>query len=67
MTLQHEYVQIWPNFHVSDTLWSIKWLRWTMIDETNGMDFGLWTQQRWSCGKIMKQRKHSWGGAQNYK
>ena len=22
------------------------------VDEMNEMDFGLWTQQRWSCGKI---------------
>ena len=67
MTVWHEYVQIWPNFHVSDGLWSIKWMRWTMVDEMNGMDFGLWTQQRWSADKIMKQRKDSWGGLQNHK
>ena len=27
-------------------LYSIKWMRWTtfMVDEMNGMDFGMWTQ-----------------------
>ena len=30
-----------------------------MVDEMNGMDFGLWIQQRWSGGKMMKQHKHS--------
>ena len=38
-----------------------------MVDEMNGMDFELWTQQRWSADKIMKQRKDSWGGVQNHK
>ena len=37
----------------SDGLWSITWMRWTMVDWINEMDFGLWTQQRWSGGKIM--------------
>ena len=37
----------------SDGLWSIKWMTWTMVDEMNGMDFGLWTQQKWSGSKIM--------------
>ena len=34
----------------SDGLWSRKWMRWTMVDKMNGIDFGLWTQQRWSGG-----------------
>ena len=43
-----------------DGIWSIKWMRCTMVDEINEMDygrwneldgFGLWTQQRWSGGK----------------
>ena len=29
----------------SDGLESIKWMRWTMVDEMNGMAFGMWTQQ----------------------
>ena len=33
--------------HESDELWSIKWMRWAIVDEMNGIDFGLWTQQRW--------------------
>ena len=37
----------------SNGLWLIKWMRWTMVDEMIGMDFGLWTQQRWSGGKVM--------------
>ena len=36
----------------SGGLWSIQWMRWTMVDEINWMEFGLWTQQRWSGGKI---------------
>ena len=29
----------------SDGLEAIKWMRWTMVDEMNGMAFGMWTQQ----------------------
>ena len=36
-----------------DGLWSIKWMRWTIVDKMNGLDFGLWTQQRWSGFEIM--------------
>ena len=25
----------------SDGLWSVKWMRLTIVDEMNGMDFGL--------------------------
>ena len=39
--------------HESDELWSIKWMRLTMVDEMNGKDFDLWTQQRSSGGKLM--------------
>ena len=35
-----------------------------MVDEMNGMDFGLWTQQQWSGGEIMQQHVHNWGGVQ---
>ena len=38
-----------------------------MEDETNGMEFGLWTQQRWNGGKVMKQHKHNWGGVHKHK
>ena len=38
--------------HESDGLWSIKWMRWTMVDEMNGTTFGLGIQQRWSGGNI---------------
>ena len=37
---------------MSDEL-SIKWMRLTMVDEMNGKDFDLWTQQRSSGGKPM--------------
>ena len=32
-----------------------RWKEWDglMVDEMNRMDFGLWTQQKWSGGKIM--------------
>ena len=32
---------------------SAKWIGWTMVDEMNGMDFGLWIQLIWSDGKII--------------
>ena len=31
----------------------MKWIRLNMVDEMNGMDFALWTQQGWSGGKII--------------
>ena len=31
----------------NDGLWSIKWMRWTIADEMNGIDF------RWSSGKMI--------------
>ena len=37
----------------SDGLWSIKWMSWTLVGEMNGVDFGLWTQQRLSGGRMM--------------
>ena len=30
-----------------------------MVNNVNGMDFGLQTHQRWDGGKIMQQDKHS--------
>ena len=50
-----------------DGLWQMKWMREIMEDETNGMEFGLWTQQRWNGGKVMKQHKHNWGGVHKHK
>ena len=40
---------------------------WYMIYEMNGIDFGLWTQQRWSGGKIMWRQEHNGGGVHKYK
>lgn len=37
----------------SGRLQSIKWKGCTMLDEMNGMDFGVWTQRNWNHGKIM--------------
>ena len=37
----------------SDGLWSIKWMRWIMVDEMSGIDVCLWTQQRYSGGKMI--------------
>ena len=34
---------------------------WTIANEMNGMNFGIWTQQKWSVGKIIWQHKHDWG------
>ena len=28
--------------HESDGLWSIKWMRWTMVDEMNEINYGRW-------------------------
>lgn len=33
----------------------------------NGMDFGMWTHQRWSGRKIMQQHKHNWAGVHKHK
>ena len=41
------------NMKVMDYDKSAKWIGWTMVDEMNGMDFGLWIQLIWSDGKIM--------------
>ena len=41
-------------------------MRWTLIDEMNGIDFGMWTQQRWSGGEIMWRHKPNWGGLQEH-
>ena len=30
----------------------MKLMRWTLVGEMNGMDFGIRMQQRWSGGKI---------------
>ena len=30
-------------------------MRCAIVDEMNGMDFGLCMQQRWSTGKILQQ------------
>ena len=38
-----------------------------MVDEMNGMDFGLWIQQQWSGGEIMQQHIHNWGGVHKHK
>ena len=38
-----------------------------MVDEMNGIDFGLWTQQRWSGGKIKWQHERNWGGVHKHK
>ena len=38
-----------------------------MVDEMNGIDFGLWTQQRWSGGKIMWRQEHNGGGVHKHK
>ena len=51
----------------SDGLLSTKLMRWTMVDEMNRMDFGLWTQQEWSSGKMMQQHKHNWGKVKKHK
>ena len=51
----------------SDGLGSRKYMKWTMVDEMNGIDFGLWTQQRWSGGKIKWQHERNWGGVHKHK
>ena len=28
----------------SDGLWSTKWMRWTMVDERNEVDYGRWNE-----------------------
>ena len=33
----------------------------------NRIDFGLWTQQRWSGGKILWEHEHNWGGVHKHK
>ena len=40
----------------SHGIWSIKWIRWTAVDEINEMDFGLWTLQRWRGGNKMVEQ-----------
>ena len=32
-------------------------MKWSYVDKKHVTDFGLWTQQRWSDDKIMKQHK----------
>ena len=27
-----------------DGLWSIKWMKWTMVDKMNEMDYGRWNE-----------------------
>ena len=45
----------------------MKWMRWAMVDEMNGIDFGIRTQKRWNGGKIMWQHKHNCGGEHKHK
>ena len=35
----------------SNELWSIKWMRWTMVDELNEMGYGRYN--KWGVGKMM--------------
>ena len=30
--------------HESDGLWSIRWMKWTMVIEMNEMDYGRWSE-----------------------
>ena len=51
----------------NDGLWLVKWMRWTMVDQIDGIDFGLWTQQRWRGRKMMQQNKNNWRGVHEHK
>ena len=49
----------------SNELWSIKWMRWTMVDELNEMGCGRYN--KWGFGKMILQHKHNWSGVHKLK
>ena len=42
----------------SDGLWSIKWMRWTVVDEINEIDYGRWNE--WDGLWFVSTTKMEW-------